>query len=68
MVKGGDWVSDEPGNPTVFGSEMTYVSKDFSISLMDGVPLKSNAIEVVKLNIQDRQESSVPGKDTDEWR
>ena len=43
MVKGGDWVSDEPGNPTLFGPEITYVSKNFGLSLFDtanGVPLK----------------------------
>ena len=55
MVKGGDWVSDEPGNPTLFGPEITYVSKYFGLSLLDAVPLKSNAIELVCLDIMTRK-------------
>ena len=56
---GADWVSDEPGNPTLFGPEITYVSKNFGLTLFDtanGVPLKSNAIELVMLPDHDAQE------------
>jgi len=47
LVNGGDWVSNEPGNLTVFGPEITHVSKQYNYYNSPGqTALKSNAIEL----------------------
>jgi hypothetical protein len=53
MVKGGDWISDAAGNPTVSGPEITHVSIT-SIPWSDKAALKSNAIELGVLGPDDR--------------
>ena len=48
MIKGGDWISDAAGNPTISGPEVTHVTLDFFTGYDTKLPLHNNEMELVQ--------------------
>ena len=50
MIKGGDWVSDAAGNPTISGPEVTRVSIAANIDFNNKNSLSSNGWELGQIS------------------
>ena len=62
MVKGGDWISDAAGSPTVYGPEITYVSSNINPGTWTA--LKSNEFQLGLLPFWSQSLSFIPVKST----